>query len=432
MPEKKSFNALFRSFLIWFVTFYALFWGYNTFIATPAQEGQKAQLSDLSLEVASDSFVLGRPFNVTLKNNQTVAWNYKEPCALDRQLVVSRVIGSAAPIPLPYSLEQCQESITSAAEIVIPAGGSYTFGFGALNNDFFTEPGTYQVSLPDAIINEKNLTDYTATSFTFKNPGFIRNTFRHLISQPLFNLLVFLVDKLPHHSLGWAIVVMTLLVRMVLIIPNQKAMKSQRKLQKLQPHMQALKKKHGDNQQAVAMETMALYKKHKINPMSSCLPILLQMPFLLGIYFVVRDGIRPQFEHLLYSFQSGVDLSKVDNAFFGLDLSIPNMLVLPIIVGLAQFVAMKLAIPSIPKETESKAVKKKGKKTASKEPDMAAQMQQMQKMMVWVMPIMIAFFTATFPAGVGIYWLTSTVFGIGQQKFVNWQLDRPKVKRKES
>jgi len=63
---------------------------------------------------------------------------------------------------------------------------------------------------------------------------------------------------------------------------------------------------------------------------------------------------------------------------------------------------------------------------------MADQMQQMQRMMVWVMPLMIGFFTATFPAGVGIYWLTSTIFGIGQQKFVNWQLDKPKVKRKES
>lgn len=156
------------------------------------------------------------------------------------------------------------------------------------------------------------------------------------------------------------------------------------------------------------------------------------MPFLLGIYFVVRDGVRPQFEHLLYSFQSGIDLSLVDNAFFGLDLSVPDMFVLPVIVGLAQFAAMKLAIPSTPKEPDTKAVSKKGKKKPANEPDMAAQMQQMQKMMVWIMPIMIAFFTATFPAGVGIYWLTSTIFGIGQQKLVNWQLDRPKVKRKES
>jgi YidC/Oxa1 family membrane protein insertase len=62
---------------------------------------------------------------------------------------------------------------------------------------------------------------------------------------------------------------------------------------------------------------------------------------------------------------------------------------------------------------------------------MMAQMEQMQKMMLWMLPLMIGFFTATFPAAVGIYWLTSTVFGIGQQKLVNWQLDKPQVRRKD-
>jgi len=176
------------------------------------------------------------------------------------------------------------------------------------------------------------------------------------------------------------------------------------------------------------MATMALYKKHKINPMSSCLPILLQMPFLLGIYFVVRDGITPHFAQKLYGFQSDFDLSVVDNSFFGLDLSVPDMFVLPVIVGVAQFFAMKLAII----HTKKKADKNPVKKDPKKGPDMADQMQQMQKMMLYVFPFMIAFFTATFPAGVGIYWLTSTLFGIAQQRFVNWQLDRPKVKRKES
>lgn len=426
MSKKQSFNATLRSFLIWFLTFYILFWGYQTFVIGDQAAEENTVLTDLELITPQSKFVLGRPFSVSLKNNTTVAWDYANPCADGRRLQIERVVNKSQGIVLDYSETDCKAQITEADRVVVPAGGYYTFNFGSLNSQLFSEAGEYRVVLPDSLINEADLQTDIQADFRYKEAGFIRKTFRQVVTQPLFNLLVFLVDKLPHHSLGWAIVAMTLLVRMVLIVPNQKAMKSQRKLQKLQPEIQSLKKKHGDNQQAMAMATMALYKQHKINPMSSCLPILLQMPFLLGIYFVVRDGIRPHFDHLLYGFQSQADLSLVDNAFFGLDLSIPNMLVLPVIVGLAQFVAMKLAIPSLPKETPKK-VTKKGK---TNEPDMAAQMQQMQRMMVWVMPIMIAFFTATFPAGVGIYWLTSTVFGIGQQKFVNWQLDRPKVKRK--
>ena len=181
----------------------------------------------------------------------------------------------------------------------------------------------------------------------------------------------------------------------------------------------------------LAMETMALYKKHKINPMSSCAPMLLQMPFLIGIYLVVKDGLSPHLNHLLYPFHSGVDLSIVDTNFLGLNLEIPNIWVLPVLVAVAQFIAIKLSMSAAKKQQGPKIVEKK-KETKDKSPDMAEQMEQMQKMMLWMLPLMIGFFTATFPAAVGIYWLTSTVFGIGQQKLVNWQLDKPQVRRKET
>jgi YidC/Oxa1 family membrane protein insertase len=274
----------------------------------------------------------------------------------------------------------------------------------------------------------------TTAEFEIKEAGWIRKAFRLVITQPLFNGLVFFIETLPTHSLGWSIILLTLIVRILLFLPNQKAMKSQRKLQKLQPHIQSLRKKHKDNQQAVAMETMALYKKHKINPMSSCLPMLLQMPFLIGIYLVVKDGLSPHLNHLLYPFHANVDLSIVDTSFMGLNLEVPNIWVLPVLVAAAQFMAIKLSLAAAKKQQPAKEVESKKDKSDKKEkaPDMAEQMEQMQKMMLWMLPLMIGFFTATFPAAVGIYWLTSTVFGIGQQKLVNYQLDKPQVRRKDA
>lgn len=413
---KQSRLQLFRSFLTWFLTFYLLFWGIQLFFNDQEEAGVTERPS---IEVITDQKVIeGTPLLVTLRNNTDQDWIYKDICKDGQRPLIARVFNQTQTVNLEYSEADCQQAF-GVADFSVPAGGTYEFGIGALNARFFTEAGNYRVSLPG--IEGAN------AEFAVKEAGGIRKLFRAVITQPLFNLLVFLVDHIPSHSLGWAIVTMTLLVRLVLLLPNQKAMKSQRKLQKLQPEIQALKKKHGKNQQAMAMGTMELYKRHKINPMSSCLPIFLQMPFLLGIYFVVRDGISPQFQGLLYKFQNTLDLSVVNNAFFGLDLSIPNIWVLPVIVGVAQFFAMRLAIPPTKKDTPTK---KSTKKSKPAEPDMAEQMQQMQKMMIWIFPFMIAFFTATFPAGVGIYWLTSTVFGIAQQKFVNWQIDQPKVRKK--
>ena len=155
------------------------------------------------------------------------------------------------------------------------------------------------------------------------------------------------------------------------------------------------------------------------------------MPFLIGIYLVVKDGLSPHLSHLLYGFHADVDLSIVDTQFFGLDLEVPDIFVLPILVAVAQFIAIKLSLLAAKKNQVEKTLEKKKSKKVDDAPDMMEQMEQMQKMMLWLLPLIIGFFTATFPAAVGIYWLTSTVFGIGQQKLVNWQLDRPQVRRKD-
>jgi YidC/Oxa1 family membrane protein insertase len=164
--------------------------------------------------------------------------------------------------------------------------------------------------------------------------------------------------------------------------------------------------------------------------------MLIQMPFLLGLYYVIQGGISEHLRPMLWGIQSDANLTDINTQFLLWDLSDTPwnpenlwLLILPLIVGGAQFLAIKLTLTTNKKTTNKKTVTKK-KDPESFSDGMADQMANMQSMMLWVMPAMIAFFTLTFPAGVGLYWFISTVFGVGQQKLVNYNLDKPQVRRK--
>lgn len=420
----KNITSFFKSLLLWFCVFYLVFSAYQWWFAPETEVS--ATVGQLSVELIDKTPVSGQLIQFRFKNETDQSWHWEHFCENNTSLELLVLVASKE---VSVNKPDCGNFAPLALNV--PAQSTVIYTLPEFNTDLFNTPGNYRLAW-NMTSNEEAQTLMTA-EFGIKEAGWIRKGFRFLITQPLFNGLVFFIETLPTHSLGWAIILLTLIVRILLFYPNQKAMRSQRKLQKLQTHIKALRKKHKDNQQALAMETMALYKKHKINPMSSCLPMLLQMPFLIGIYLVVKDGLSPHLNHLLYPFHANVDLSIVDINFMGLDLGIPNIWVLPVLVAAAQFAAIKLSLAAAKKQQPTKAVETKKKKKEKKEqaPDMGEQMEQMQKMMLWMLPLMIGFFTATFPAAVGIYWLTSTLFGIGQQKLVNYQLDKPQVRRKE-
>lgn len=420
----KNITSFFKSLVLWFCVFYLVFSAYQWWFAPETEAPVTA--GQLSVELVDKTPVAGQLVQFRFKNETDQAWSWEHFCDNNASLELLALVASKE-----VSVNKPDCGNYSPAVLSVPANSTVVYNLPEFNTELFNTPSNYRMAW--AMTGNEEEQTLTTGEFEIKEAGWLRKGFRFLITQPLFNGLVFFIEKLPTHSLGWSIILLTLIVRILLFYPNQKAMRSQRKLQKLQTHIKALRKKHKDNQQALAMETMALYKKHKINPMSSCLPMLLQMPFLIGIYLVVKDGLSPHLSHLLYPFHANVDLSIVDANFMGLNLEIPNIWVLPVLVAAAQFTAIKLSLAAAKKQQPAKAVEvKKGKKDKKeKEPDMGEQMEQMQKMMLWMLPLMIGFFTATFPAAVGIYWLTSTVFGIGQQKLVNWQLDKPQVRRKD-
>ncbi len=423
MDSKKTLEFL-KSFLVWFAVFYLAFWGYSYF--TGEKEKAQTEINEVQLKLLDDTPVVGRLMQLELANFTNKTFTWESVCDNPDSFKVSGVLGGQS---LPMDIPGCtgkDRAVLKSFEL--PPQTKHYLNFPSFNYSVFGEPGSYKIGLKLKASGTDETLLVETDNFELSGPGFFRKLFRFLVTEPLFNSLVALINVLPGHPLGWAVVLLTLIVRVILFFPNQKAMGSQRKLQKLQPQVEALRKKYEKNQQMLALKTMEFYKAQKVSPMSSCLPMLAQMPFLIGLYLVVKDGMSPHLNFLLYSFQQGFDLSTVDTEFFGLNLEVPNLYVLPVLVGVAQFAAIKLSMMAAKKSDVPK--KKKDKK--DKAPSMMEQMEQMQKMMLWVLPVMIAVFTATFPAAVGIYWLTSTVFGIGQQKLVNWQLDRPQVRRKES
>ena len=139
--------------------------------------------------------------------------------------------------------------------------------------------------------------------------------------QPIFNLLVWLYNNIPGQDLGVAIIVLTFIIRLFLYIPSKKSIKAQKNLSSIQPEIEKIKEKYKDDKEKMGPELMALYKEKKVNPLSTCLPLLIQLPFLFAIYRVFLDGLtKDDAMSALYSFISNPGILE-PVAFGFLDLS---------------------------------------------------------------------------------------------------------------
>jgi YidC/Oxa1 family membrane protein insertase len=224
--------------------------------------------------------------------------------------------------------------------------------------------------------------------------------------QPLFNLLVWIYNVLPTHDLGWAIIILTLLIRIVLYPMGQKSIKSQRALQTIQPKIDALKTQYGTDKEGLGKAMMQLYKDEGINPLSSCLPLLIQFPFLIALYAVFRSGLTHNSFDLLYPFvMNPGQLNHVAFGFFDLTMkSIP----LAIAAGLAQFWQTRMLMGQ-----------QKNQPKPQNPNDISA---MMNKQMIYLMPIMTVFIGVSLPAGIAMYWLATTIFSGIQQMILFRQM----------
>lgn len=247
--------------------------------------------------------------------------------------------------------------------------------------------------------------------------------FNALFLIPLINLLVFLFKLLElinfPGSLGFAIILLTIIIRLLIWPLTHTQLKSTQKMVELKPLLDELKIKHKDKMELQKAQ-MALYKEHGVNPTAGCLPTLLQLPILIALYQAIINmfGDLRWVNSILYN--SWLHLSNnPESNFIGLDLSTNPasfqssgviLLAVPVVTVVLTFMQSKMMLPSkvrhygsdSPKET----VEKEGIEDA---------MASIQGQMVYLMPIMIGYFSFQFPIGLAVYWNTLTIIGIIQQ-----------------
>ncbi|MFA5352331.1 MAG: YidC/Oxa1 family membrane protein insertase [Candidatus Gracilibacteria bacterium] len=358
---------------------------------------------DLEIGIKNE-LTIGTAVNLTLKNNTEAVMTFANTCPKNPFTVSEYQNGE-------WKTLSAQAQNCPAGDTVIQPGESKVITYQHFQKDLFSEIGKYRIEIP--VSNKTFLKD-----FEIVNPNIFGKVWRILIYQPVYNALIFLT-QISGNSFGWGIVLLTLALRLILFIPFQKSLASQRRLQKIQPEIDAIKKRFAGNQQMIAMETVAIMKKNNVSMFGSCLPILIQMPFLIALFWAARDGLGENSLIYLYSFIHDFNPALIATNFFGLDLvAFGNQLyfALPIFLAISQFFQMKLALSKTKKKTPEE------KKDSTNENAMAEAMQSMNKFMPYFLPLMIAFFSATMPAAVGIYWGTSTLFGILQQLIVNRQV----------
>ena len=228
----------------------------------------------------------------------------------------------------------------------------------------------------------------------------IISIFNEALARPLFNLLVFTYNTVPGHDFGIAIILVTVFLRVLLYPLSDKALKSQKALQELQPKIKEVQKKF-KNKEEQARAMMEFYKEHKVSPFSGCLPLLIQLPILIALYRVFLTGLDPNSLSSLYPFIQNP--GSLNPMFMGLvNLAQPSH-VLAVLAGLSQFLQAKTAFtqPSMP---------------AGPGGDFSKSMQQS---MIYMMPLFMIFIAWKLPAGLGLYWVITMLFSFGQQIMVN-------------
>ena len=222
------------------------------------------------------------------------------------------------------------------------------------------------------------------------------------VYDPLYNGLIYLVGVIPTHDVGIAVIVLTIAVRIILFPLSRRAVESQIAMKKIAPEIEELKKKHKDSaEQSKAI--FALYKERDIHPFSSIGLLLLQLPILIGLYWVFALGGLPSIDgSLLYSFVHTPDTINME--FLGaLDMGAKHNIMLAILVALSQLVYSRLSMG--PRGTTTV-----GEATLST--DMAKSFDIQAR---YVFPLLFGVISYTVPAAAPLYWLTGNIFMIGQE-----------------
>lgn len=247
------------------------------------------------------------------------------------------------------------------------------------------------------------------------------NLFNLILFEPMFNGVVFIYRYIP--DMGAAIIILTIVIRSLLYIPSRSSIRSQKTLQDTQPKLKEIQEKYKNNKEELGKQLMKFYKDNKVNPLSSCLPLLIQLPILIALYraFLAVSQTDPsthilvagQLQHLYGWLQGLFATTAINPISFGfIDISKNHNIVLAVLAGAAQFWQSRMLMAKQPPKVPG-----------AKDESIAA---GVNKQMMYMMPLMTILFGYQFPAGLTIYWLFSTLFSVAQQYYV-FKKDKPKV-----
>lgn len=224
--------------------------------------------------------------------------------------------------------------------------------------------------------------------------------FNTLLVQPLFNALVFLYQYVAFQDLGMAIILLTIIIRIILYPLFYKSFHNQAVIQRISPTIQKIQQEHKNNKEEQAKALLDLYKSHKVNPFSGFLLIIVQLPILIALYKVFLSGISPDTLQNLYSFI--IPPQEINHFFLNLiDLSKESIIIV-ILAAVFQYLHGKKMLP------KNKAVDSK-----------AAPAAKIAKQMIWMGPILTVVILFNLPSAVGLYWMTTSAFSLLQQVYIN-------------
>ena len=241
----------------------------------------------------------------------------------------------------------------------------------------------------------------------------MKSIFNAILYKPLFNLLLVFIIFIPGNNLGLAVILLTLLVKFILSPFSYKALVSQIKNKRIQPLIDKIKKDHPEDKQLQSQKQLELYQKVKVNPFSGCLPTIVQIVVVLALYSLLKDGFVLQAD-FVYPFLSLPE--TLNTNFLGIiDINTPNTIV-AILAGVFQYIQVWLS-PTF------KDSNKKEEKTLDGQ---VGPMDMMQKhigvFVKFIMPGMVIFFGFVLPAALVLYWITNTIFTIGQELVIKGRL----------
>ncbi len=232
--------------------------------------------------------------------------------------------------------------------------------------------------------------------------------FKTIFVEPLYNLLVFLVNVVPWHDVGIAIIVLTLLVKFVLAPLHAKAIRGQFEMKKLEPKLREIKKQYPDKQ-VQAAKTFELYKEHKISPLAGCLPILIQLPIILALYRVFLGGFS--FDTMpLYSFIQEPQTIKL--TFLGLLDLTQKSIIFAAIAGITQYLQVHFSAQRTPVPDPN-------------DNSMSANMNKMMsKQMKYFLPVFVAIISYQISAAIALYWSVNNIFTTIQEYLIHKKMTK--------